>query len=283
VAIPVEGRRKALKDLGNTDMSIATFVYKYRYFVLSLTILGFIGVWYAVALIINDPLLPGPLAVASGYSQIFFNPSISSTFINSLGVTFRDIFAGFALAVAVGIPVGILMGRYQIAEYLIDPNVAIWYSIPAIAFVPLVMNWLGGTATATIVIAFLIAVFSILINVHVGVKNISKSQVDTGRSFGASKLQLYPEIILPASLPSILLGMRLGLTRAIEGVIVAELIFSAIGIGGMIFDTTDKLQMGLTVALIIVLAVISIALNEVMKYINRRAIFWTESYAMTRR
>jgi taurine transport system permease protein len=258
-------------------------VYRYRAGFLFLSVVVFVAVWYVAALIVNDPLLPGPVAVAAAFYQIAASPSISSEFVGALGVTFGDIFGGFALAAAVGIPVGILMGRYQVAEYLIDPNVAIWYSIPAIAFVPLVMNWLGGTATATIVIAFLIAVFSILINVHVGVKNISRSQVDTARSFGANKLQLYPEIIIPASLPSILLGLRLGLTRAIEGVIVAELIFSAIGVGGMMFDTIDKLEMGLTVALIIVVALISIALNEVMKYINRRAVFWTESAAMTRR
>jgi len=257
--------------------------YKYRYVLLGLSFVIFLSAWWLVWRIVNDPaIFPSPLATLSGFSVIVTNPQIRSLFVSSLGTTMLSVFAGFALAAFVGVPIGILMGRYLFLDYALDPQVNIWYSLPAIAFVPLLMNFLGTTSTATLLIAFLIALFSVVINVYTGVKNISKAVVETAMSFGSNQRQLMTKIIIPEALPNMMLGLRLAASRALEGVIVAELIFSAVGIGGMIFDTTDKQQLGITTALIIVIALISIGLNEGMKYLTRRVVFWKESAAMAR-
>lgn len=256
--------------------------YRYRYVLLGISFVVFLGLWGLVWLIINDPRFPSPLGTLSGFNILVSDPAIRSLFIQSLGTTMVSVFAGFALAAVVGVPMGILMGRYLVLDYALDPQVNIWYSLPAIAFIPLVMNFFGSTASATLLIAFLIALFSVVINVYTGVKNISKAVVETALSFGSSQRQLMAKIIIPEALPNMMLGLRLAATRALEGVIVAELIFSAVGIGGMIFDTTDKQQLGLTTALIIVIALISIGLNEGMKYLTRRVVFWKESAAMSR-
>ncbi|MGI0079779.1 MAG: ABC transporter permease, partial [Nitrososphaerales archaeon] len=188
----------------------------------------------------------------------------------------------FAIAAIIGIPVGFIMGRYIVIDYLLDPWVNAWYSIPAVAFVPMTMNWFGESYTATILVAFLIAVFSIIINVYTGVKNVSGSLVEPAMSFGANQAQMMYKVILPASLPNIMVGLRLGISRAIDGVVIAEMIFTVGGFGGIIFDAADKLELGLAVACIIVLAIISIILNETMKYITKRVIGWKESAAMSR-
>jgi len=199
-----------------------------------------------------------------------------------LGVTLGSILVGFALAAIVGIPVGIVMGRYLIADLFLDPWVNACYSIPAVAFVPLTMNWTGLTSESSIVVAFLIAVFSITINVYGGVKNSSKSLVDAALAYRANELQLMSKVILPASLPNMLVGLRLGISRAIEGVIIAEMFFAAIGIGGLIDYSADHLQSATSDALIIILAIISIILTECFKLMNSRAVAWKESEAMTR-
>jgi NitT/TauT family transport system permease protein len=262
-------------------------VYRYRYPFLALSGVVYILFWWLVWYLVDYPPRPGglpsPLDTVSGFAQIFSDPQIGSLFVTSVGTTLTSVAEGFALAAVVGVPIGILMGRYLLLDYALDPQVNIWYSLPAVAFVPLVMPIFGETSTATMIVAFLIALFSVVINVYTGVKNISKSVVETAYSFGCSQLQLLTKVIIPESLPNMMLGLRLAITRSLEGVVVAELIISAVGIGGMIFDTTDKLQMGLSVALIMILAVISIALNEGMKYLNRRVVFWKESAAMTRR
>jgi NitT/TauT family transport system permease protein len=273
----MEGGGKAIQE--SVSMSA---VYRYRYVLLGISFLVFVSLWWVVFWTLGARF-PSPLDTAAGFALLASNHQIGSLFVQSLGTTLLSVFAGFALAALVGAPVGILMGRYLILDYALDPQVNVWYSLPAIAFIPLVMNFFGSTSSATLLIAFLIALFSVVINVYSGVKNISKTVVETAMSFGSSQRQLMTKIIIPEALPNTMLGLRLAVTRALEGVIVAELIFSVVGIGGLIFDTTDKLQLGLTAALIVVIALISIALNEGMKYLTGRVVFWKESAAMSRR
>jgi NitT/TauT family transport system permease protein len=258
-------------------------VYSLRHPILVGTVALFVAIWGLVAQFVNNSQeVAGPWATGVAFAQLFQNPNLRSLFVSSLQTTLVSIFTGFALAVVVGIPVGMLMGKFVVADLLLDPWVNAWYSIPAVAFVPLTMNWTGLTATSSMTVAFLIAVFPVSINVYTGVKNVSGSLVETGRAYGATGTQLLTKVILPASLPNIMVGLRLGISRAIDGVIIAEMIFSVVGIGGMIFDTADKLQMGLSNSLIIVIAVISIVLNEFMKYVNRKTVAWKESAAMIR-
>jgi ABC-type nitrate/sulfonate/bicarbonate transport system permease component len=254
-----------------------------RYAILALTVAVFVLVWWALAAIKNNPQqFAGPIQTVQAFIQIFTNPVLRSTVLASLEVTLTSVFFGFSLAVIVGIPVGFLMGRYVAADLLLDPWVNSWYSIPAVAFVPLLMNWTGLTSTSSILIAFLIAVFSIIITVYSGVKNTSRSLIDTARAYNASEGQLISKIIFPASLPNIMIGLRLGITRAIEGVIIAEMFFAAIGLGGMIDYSADHLQSAVSDALIIVLVMVSVALSQALKYINEKTIAWKESESMIR-
>jgi len=254
-----------------------------KYLVFACTVLLFIGGWWALAAAKNNyQQFAGPTQTAAAFVNIFSNSALRGQLVAALGVTLTSILLGFVLAAIVGIPVGVLMGRYLFADYFLDPWVNAWYAIPAVAFVPLTMNWTGITSTTTVVVAFLIAVFSITLNVYGGIKNLSKTLVDTAMSYRANQTQILFKVILPASLPNIMVGLRLGISRAIEGVIIAEMFFAAIGIGGMIDYSADHLQSATSDALIIILAIISIALTECFKLINRRAVAWKESQAMVR-
>jgi ABC-type nitrate/sulfonate/bicarbonate transport system permease component len=257
--------------------------YLLRHPILAGTVGIFIAIWGVIALLVNNPQeVAGPWPTALAIVKLFQDPVLRPLFFTSIRVTMTSIFTGFALAVVVGIPVGLLMGRFVVADLLLDPWVNAWYSIPAVAFVPLTMNWTGLTSTSAMIVAFLIAVFSIIINVYTGVKNVSGSMVETARAYGATGSQLMSKVILPASLPNIMVGLRLGISRAIDGVIIAEMIFSVVGLGGLIFDSADKLQMPIANGLIICLAIISIILNEAMKFANRKAVAWKEAAAMIR-
>ena len=96
---------------------------------------------------------------------------------------------------------------------------------------------------SAMVTSFLVAVFSIIINVYSGVKNCNSSLVESAQAYGATNSQVLFKVILPASLPSTMLGLRLGMSRAIEGVIIAEMIFTVVGLGGMIDSSADQLQL----------------------------------------
>lgn len=260
-----------------------SFLYRFRYAILALTVVLFILIWEAAAAIINnEDSLASPANTWHWFQQLTYIPEIHSLLVSGLQTTMAAIFEGFAIAAVIGIPVGFLMGRYILVDRFLDPWVNAWYSIPAVAFVPLVMNWFGQSYTATMLVAFLIAVFSIIINVYTGVKNVSKTLVEPGLSFGANGTQMMSKIIIPAAMPDIMVGLRMGISRAIDGVVIAEMIFTVGGFGGIIFDAADKLELGLAVACIIILAIISIAMNEIMKYITKRVITWKESAAMSR-
>ena len=254
-----------------------------RYGILPGTLIIFVAVWWVIAAEVNNSReIVGPLQTGRALVSLFTDPPLTRLLAAGLQVTITSILIGFALAVMVGIPIGVLMGRYLIADLFCDPWVNIWYSIPAIAFVPLTMNWTGVSSTSSVIIAFLITVFTVIINVYGGVKNISGSLVDCGAAYGASQTQILTKIILPATLPSIMVSLRLGISRAIEGVIIAEMVFTVVGIGGLMDDAADNLQLALSGALIIILAVISLVLAEVVKYTTRRAVAWKESQAMIR-
>ena len=174
------------------------------------------------------------------------------------------------------------MGRYLVVDLFLEPWVNSWYSIPAIAFVPLTMNWTGITWVSAMLTAFLVAVFSIIINVYTGVKNCNRSLVESAMAYGATQSQLMYKVILPASLPNVMVGLRLGISRAIEGVIIAEMVFTVVGLGGMIDASADKLQLALSYSLIAVLAVICIISSEGMKFLSKKVVAWKESQAMIR-
>ena len=254
-----------------------------RYVALTGTLVAFVLIWGGIALAVNNIReIVGPVETGRALVQILTDPSLARLLAGALQVTVTSILLGFALAALVGIPLGLLLGRYLIVDIFFDPWVNIFYSIPAIVFVPLTMNWTGVSSTSSIVIAFLIAVFTIMINVYGGVKNISGSLVESAKAYGASRTQVLTKIIFPASLPNIMVGLRLGISRAIEGVIIAEMVFSVVGLGGLMDSAADNLQLALSGAMIIVLAIISIAFAEIAKYATRRAVSWKESQALVR-
>jgi len=254
-----------------------------RFAVLAGTLLVFAAVWWVIAAAVNNPReIVGPVQTGTAFVRLFTDPPLTRLLASGLQVTITSILLGFALAVVVGVPVGVLMGRYLVVDLFCDPWVNIWYSIPAIAFVPLAMNWTGVSATSSVIIAFLITVFTVIINVYSGVRNVSGSLVDCGMAYGATQTQVMTKIILPATLPNIMVGLRLGISRAIEGVIIAEMVFTVVGLGGVMDDAADNLQLALSGALIIVLAIVSLAFAEVMKYMTTRAVAWKESQAMVR-
>ncbi|MDA4130234.1 MAG: ABC transporter permease [Thaumarchaeota archaeon] len=256
---------------------------KLNYPVLVASFAVLILIWELVAYFSNNAqLVPGPLNVWQEFTRLFSDPALTSELLSGIQSTMVAVLLGFSLSAIVGVPLGFLMGRYLVVDRFLEPWVTSWYSIPAIAFVPLTMNWTGITWESAAITSFLVAVFSIIINVYSGVRHVSRQLEEPALAFGATESQLLYKVVLPASLPNIMVGLRLGITRAIEGVIIAEMVFTVVGLGGMIDGSADKLQLALSYALIGILVAITMVLNEAMKVINRRVVQWQEAQAMFR-
>ena len=140
----------------------------------------------------------------------------------NLTLSLTTLAAGFFLAVAIGIIIGLLMGRFRAVEHFLDLYVNVLMSAPTTAFVPVLIMWFGLGVESRIAVVFLFAVFVIIINTMTGVKQVDSVLVEMARSFGAKEKEIFFKIILPAAMPAIMAGVRLGMGRAVKGMVTAH-------------------------------------------------------------
>jgi NitT/TauT family transport system permease protein len=197
---------------------------------------------------VNPMFMSAPSLIFNAAVQLFSTGEIW----NDLKVSGIEFFWGYALSVAVGIPFGIAVGWYKKMAYIFDPFVNALYSTPRVALLPLVIIWLGIGILSKVGIIFLGAVFPIMINARDGVKTTPYNLLTAARSFGASEWQIFRSVVLPSTVPFLISGLRLGVGRALIGVMVGELYAATAGIGFMITVAgatfqTDKVFVGVLV------------------------------------
>ncbi len=182
-----------------------------------------------------------------------------------LEITTIEFLIGLAIAIAIGIPVGLLMGWTRKVNFALDPLLSMTYSIPFIAVIPLIILWFGIGITSKIVTVVFIAIFPIILNTMTGVKRADESLLKVGKSFGASKWNLFSTVVVPGAFPYILSGLRLALGRALVGAIAAELVASTAGLGWLIARYGGTFQTDKMLAVILVVALIGVVSTEVLK------------------
>jgi len=198
--------------------------------------------------LINPMFMSAPSLIFKAAVQMFGSGEIW----NDLYVSGVEFAWGYVLSVAVAIPFGIAIGWYRKLAYIFDPFVNAMNATPRVALLPLVIIWLGIGLLSKVGIIFLGAVFPILINTRDGVKTTPFNLLTAARSFGASEWQIFKSVVLPSTVPFILTGLRLGVGRALIGVMVGELYAATAGIGFMITVAgatfqTDKVFVGVLI------------------------------------
>jgi sulfonate transport system permease protein len=158
----------------------------------------------------------------------------SSAFLHDVAVSFSEFAIGFPLAIAIGVPLGLLLGMFPVLRYVLDPPIMAIYATPHLALLPILVVWLGIGMESKIAVVFAGGVIPILVNCMAGVRGVERSWVLAARSFSAGKWDVFSKVILPASLPGVILGIRLGVSRAVLGVVVAEMYQSQAGVGNEI-------------------------------------------------
>ncbi len=193
---------------------------------------------------------------------------------NDLYVSGTEFFIGFALAIVIGIPFGMLLGWYRTVYYIFDPFVSALNATPRIALTPLFIIWFGIGIWSKVALVFLGALFPIVLNTFSGVRTLDELLLRAARSFGANDRQIFKTIVLPGSVPFILSGLRLGLGRALVGIVVGELVAATAGIGyemaiaGATFQT-DKLFVN-----VLILTAFGVLFTEVLNHVEHRFDAW---------
>jgi NitT/TauT family transport system permease protein len=214
-------------------------------------VLTFLLAWELVGntfQLINPMFMSAPSLIWKAAVQLFGSGEI----YNDLYVSGTELFWGYLLSIVVAVPFGIAVGWYKKMSYIFDPFINAMNATPRVALLPLVIIWLGIGILSKVGIIFLGAVFPIMINTRDGVKTTPYNLLTAARSFGASEWLLFKTVVLPSTIPFILTGLRLGLGRAIVGVMVGELYAATAGIGFMITVAgatfqTDKVFVGVLI------------------------------------
>jgi ABC-type nitrate/sulfonate/bicarbonate transport system permease component len=181
---------------------------------------------------------------------------------------------GVALAIAVGIPLGLAAGWYRRLSYAVEPLLAALNATPQVAFLPLIVLWVGTGLPARVLIVFLLAVLPIAINAHAAVRTTDARLVRVAASFGAGEWRLFRTIILPSTVPFLLAGLRLAVGRGMIGVVVGEIYGSAAGIGAMINQAGARFQTDKVFVGVLTIVAIGVLLVELVQSIERRVEAW---------
>lgn len=184
---------------------------------------------------------------------------------------------GFGIGVATGVVIGLLMGLFDGVRKLLETSILALNSTPILALAPLFVIWLGFGLPAKFVLIAAVTVFPVLVNTQVGVRQVDRSFLDVGRAFGASWWQLVRKVRLPAALPFMLAGMRVGITRAVVGIFVAELFGATSGIGFAISNATATFKTARLFSGLIVLALFGICLSALLGGLSRWAAPWQKA------
>ncbi len=181
---------------------------------------------------------------------------------------------GVALAIAVGIPLGLAAGWYRRLSYAVEPFLSALNATPQVAFLPLIVLWVGTGLGARVLIVFLLAVLPIAINAHAAVRTTDARLVRLAASFGAGEWRLFRTIILPSTVPFLLAGLRLAVGRGMIGVVVGEIYGSAAGIGAMISQAGARFQTDKVFVGVLTIVAIGVILVELVQLIERRVEAW---------
>lgn len=235
-----------------------------------LLVVTVLTVWEIAGRIVGDFFLAPPSRLPAAFWEMWATGELVRALLDSL----TSLLVGFCIAIVVGISVGFFMGWYGPAGRTLNPFVSALYVVPTAALVPMFIIWFGLGFTARTVTVFLFCVFEILVSTYTGVRNVDRNLVDAARAFGASRWQLFSRVVSYASLPYIFAGLRMGISRAVKGMVVAELLFAVTGLGGLIstaanYYRTDKVFVG-----VIVLAMLGVILAGAVQVLERRLMPW---------
>jgi len=230
-----------------------------------------LALWELAAAHVDPVLFTSPSKVAVAAYQMILSGELWTYLWPSLVV----LAIGFALAVVFGIGIGLLLARFQILDVALTVYITFLYSIPSVALVPLIVLWAGFDTTAKVIILFMFAFFPMVINTYQGVKAVDPKLLEVGRAFRCSERQLWANIVIPASLPFIVTGLRLALGRGLIGMVLADLYTAISGIGYLIVRTASTYQVDKMFVPIVTLGLIGVTLTALLRFAEKRVAPWT--------
>jgi NitT/TauT family transport system permease protein len=246
-----------------------------RWAITSLSVVVLLGVWEFFGRDVNPVFGSFPSAIALAFVELVRTGQLGAALYESL----RPFVVGYGLAIVVGVPLGLVIGRYRVLEAALGIYVTAGYAMPLVALVPLLILWLGLGFAVKAAVVFLMSVFPICINTWLGVTAVPKNLIEVGKSFVASDAVILRRIVLPATLPYIMAGIRLAVGRAVVAMVIAEFFTTISGLGAIIINSANNFDTATMFVPIMVLMVLAIGLNSLIGWVERRVAPWQAEIA----
>jgi len=230
----------------------------------------FLAIWQIGVVVYQVPayLLPPPTMIAQ-------------TFVDELPrllrhgwITTYEMLGGYALAVAIAIPLAIAITSSKRFDEFVMPTMLFFQVVPKVAIAPLFLVWFGVGTTPKVLVAFLISFFPIVIDAAVGLRSMSPEMNDLARSMGASRMQVFAQFRLPTSLPYLFSGLKVAATLAIAGAVVGEFVGADKGLGYLLLTTNSNMETSLMFATIVALTIIGLAFFYLVEFVESLLIPW---------
>lgn len=229
-----------------------------------------------LAIYINNPvILPHVYDVVNVLLHPYQGILGTGSLIDNTIVSIKRVLSGFIIASLVAVPLGILMGYYKLVYSFLDTIIELIRPIPPLAWVPISLAWFGLGETSMIFIIFIGAFFPILINTIAGVRSVPISLIEAALTLGAKEKDILLKVVIPASSPYILTGLRIGIGIAWMCVVAAEMLpGSSSGLGYLIMYAYSLSRMDVVVACMVVIGVIGLILDYALKFIEKKYFVW---------
>jgi ABC-type nitrate/sulfonate/bicarbonate transport system permease component len=238
----------------------------------------FVVVWeYGVQLFEIKPIILPQFSAVVGEIPEMHREGI---LLNNLLFSLRVYVIGMMISIAVSIPLGLLLGGVKILDRIISPYLWVIYTTPLLILMPLILLWVGINDTARVLLVFVSAVPAIVVVVMEGVKTVDISLLRAAKSFGAGRGTLFLKVILPATVPFIATGVKMGVSRGLIGLFVGEFFSSAKGIGYIIELAGKVFNMPRVYAMLFMFILFSITMVGAAQYLERRVSQWRSQPSM---
>lgn len=199
---------------------------------------------------------------------VLYRAAVSGELWPHLWVSTAEFVLGFGAAILVGVLVGVLMGRFKVVYDYLDPWVSILYSSPLVALMPFYLLLFGVGLMSKVAIIFTVSIFPILLNTCTGIRSTDRNLLEVARSFSCSEMQTFTKIQFPSALPFVITGVRLGLGRALTGVVVGELFASQAGVGYLIATAGQSFDAATTLMGVLIFTLAGLALMTLLDWMG---------------
>jgi ABC-type nitrate/sulfonate/bicarbonate transport system permease component len=241
----------------------------------TLSVLLFLLLWEALGSQINPIFGSYPTAIAEAFWDLLRSGQLAKAMVQSL----QPFLLGYVLAIVIGVPLGLVVGRFRVLEAALGIYVTAGYAMPLVALVPLLVLWLGLGFAVKVAVVFLMSVFPICINTWLGVTAVPKTLIEVGKSFVAPPMVILRRIVLPATLPYIMAGVRLAVGRAVVAMVIAEFFTTISGLGAVIINSANNFDTATMFVPIIILMVMAIGLNSLIGWVEGKVAPWQAEIA----